>query len=155
MGIVPNRWVWNENEPTNARIQLPQKWEKLARKFHLQTTNTFETFQRKLTLMLSDSLKCVCFHRILCTGHIAVWSVAHMLCHTRALIPDSMEEWSTSTMHSFLKVGKNSPQKIYDFPIRNVTGLKQVTVLFQHISFAATQINLKTKFFHFPTYFIS
>lgn len=30
-----------------TRIQLPPKWEKLAHKFYLRTTNTFETFQTK------------------------------------------------------------------------------------------------------------
>lgn len=39
------RWNWSEPTSAEARIQLPQKWEKLARKFHFETTNTFETFQ--------------------------------------------------------------------------------------------------------------
>lgn len=107
---------WNENEPTNARIQLPQKWEKLARKFHLQTTNTFETFQRKNALNLSAFWNRVCVQCLPCTMW---WAYSSVDCGTSAVSPCESVDLGFCKGVVYLDLCKNSPQ-LYDFLIRNV-----------------------------------
>lgn len=94
MGIVLNRWVWmklclqhiswNENESTNtgARIQLLHKWEKLARKFHLRITNTFESFQQKLARSshLEAHVRVRCRHVIFYPNKCIMWRSMKHLC---------------------------------------------------------------------------